>query len=200
MEKEQKNLIIGLVIGAIIILVIVLIYNNSIGQTNQNRDDSSSAQSSLEECEDVQVPYQDTETYWDKELYIGEECNMVPLTYSKNLIECDTTMIAYINANNMECIITNTDTKSGNFVVSYGFKCASSTGGENWACYDGEKTLYISSGASQSVSGRYSDIDSEECFCNVEPAEKQVCKDITKYRDVQKTRMVTKYRTETVCD
>lgn len=184
-KKEQKRtsgIVIGIVIAVIIIGIIILASN-----------------STKENCRDVQVPYEEEETYWDKESYTEIECNQKELSYTKEITLCDLDVgFLKIGYANVECKIENIDSEEGTFNIAVGFKCDEN----EWACYTTSSDKFIPSKYSSTIKGSYQAVtmDLKRCFCEVTPPTKQVCEDVTKYRDVQKTRTITKYRTERVCE
>ncbi len=210
MDKDKKKqnwrvpLIIGIVCIVIVILFIIFALQQNYSSSSSTSSDSETSlqnQQSQKSCKDVQVPYEDIEYYASQEPYTDTECQMIPLTYSKNIANCDTSAgFLGLNANKIDCIVTNTDTEAGNFNVRVGFKCSSTTDSRLWDCYSSIQTFFIPSTFSVSAKGTYGDIDAEECFCEVNPSTKQICRDVIKYREVTKTRPVTRYRTEQKCD
>lgn len=176
---------------------------------------------SKETCKDVQVPYDaqetytekepysKTETYYESEPYVEEVCNNIPLAYntqSGSCIQYQDNFFANDEPAKYSYTINNLDSASGGtFIVDIGFYI----GGQ---LIKEEQSQYIYPSSSKTFyAEKMATIDS--CYFNVKVIPtKQVCEDVTKYHDVQKTRQVTdyktvtktrtvtKYKTETVCE
>ncbi|MFH1127340.1 MAG: hypothetical protein V1718_04495, partial [archaeon] len=84
------------------------------------------------------------------------------------------------------CTITNLDSEGGTFSMRIGFNVGSQQ-------LDTTESRYIYPQSSETFSYRY-DTKMNGCFCIENVPTKQVCRDVIKYKEVQKERQVTAYR------
>ncbi|MBW2989125.1 hypothetical protein KY358_02275 [Candidatus Woesearchaeota archaeon] len=148
-------------------------------------------------CKDVQVPYQATEYYLEREPYQAIEEYNVDLKYQVVESYHRGSISDPFNYKEKGIIrVKNVDSETGIFKVEMTFTTLDR----------GRKTLsstkYIMSGETVEFN-QYYDIDlGEDVNFNyrVIPGKKTLTRTVTKYRDIQKTRTVTKYKTEQKCD
>lgn len=194
-------IVIGIIIGVFILFIVL--------SDNQNTNNPNSLTSNQNKnCHQVETPYEDQESYLKTEYYTesvpytDQECESKDLVYKKDTGICSNWEDNWLSDNTpakYSCVITNLDTEGGTFSLEIGFNVGSEQLKETQSKY-----IYPQSSETFDVE-RDSAIDS--CFCRESSIPtKQVCRDVIKYRDVQKERQVydnkpvTKYKTETVCD
>lgn len=185
----------GWIFAIIIGIVILAVIFGSISQS-QNNSGSLPNPETKKSCSDVQVPYEDTETYIDQEPYQDTEY----YDYYLNL----QSMYA-VNQEKLEIVgrgyyrqaqigIKNLDTESGWVNVIVNWKTLSRQWTDN-------VRHFISPDQTVEFISEF-DVDSGEdntftYTYTSDPIQKS--RIVTKYRDVTKTRTVTKYRTEQQC-
>ncbi len=185
-NKGQTTLIIILV--AVVIVAGIIIAVNVTGNTVKDSDKN---------CRDVETPYEEVETYIDQEPYQEVE-------YYNDYLDLDSTYA--VNQEKIELFgrgyyqqaqigIKNLDTGGGWVTVTV-----------NWETLNRKETdkirHYINPDETIEFISEF-DVDSGEdnkfTYTYVsDPIQKQRL--VTKYRDVEKTRTVTKYKTENICD
>jgi len=157
----------------------------------------------------VQEPYLRTEEYSESEPYIVEECEDIELSYNHqegSCIQYKDNFFSDDEPATYSRTINNLDSEAGGtFFVNIGFRIGGVVVKE-------EQNAYIYPQSSHTF---YAEQMAEinNCYFTVDIVPtKQVCEDVTKYKNVLKTRQVTdykavtkertvtKYRTETVCD
>ena len=197
----MRILVLVLLIGGIITAVVVgSVYFDNNGSTGAVTADSSGSESTLrprgQTCRNVQVPYTETESYSESVPYTDEECENKQLVYRKTRGQCKDWVDNYFYSDEpatFDCTLTNLDTEGGLFSMKIGFM----VGGQELTEVQ-NKYLYPQSSETFRVT-RNAKIDS--CYCAEQSIPtKQVCRDVTRYRDVPRTREVTKYRTEQQCN
>ena len=170
---------------------------------------------------ELQAPY--TEKQCVEVPYIGEECQEDKLAYSVTDQKC------YVNGweknfINIECKVTNLDSKGGSFIIYAAFASSNQPWyNGNWGMLGetGEnETVYLYPGSSKTFQYNH-EVSSPDtpyvCFCNAIPLStrevcstvektRQVCQEVTKYKtlteyktvtDLAKNTTVTRYRNET---
>lgn len=146
-------------------------------------------------CKDVQVPYLKTEYYMETVPYTDTECQNVPLIYKKETGSCTDRVSGLFGLGDRpakySCTITNLDSVGGTFSMNIGFNA----GGQK---LETTQNKYIYAQSSETFEYQY-DAKIDGCYCSEQVPTKQVCHDVTKYRDVQRERQVTAYRTEQQC-
>lgn len=196
--RISNGAIIGIVAGAIflIILIAILVISGMTGTGNVVNSDNYQTQNNpsttIQNCHDVQVPYE--ETYSETIPYTGQKCDNINLQYTKSFSVCQSRDSGFLGIGSQQavvtCKITNLDTVGGSFGAIVGFMI---NGQENTE----QQSQYIY--PQQSYEFTYSlDSETSNCICREQIPTKQVCRDVTLYRDVEKTRTV--YRTETQCN
>lgn len=153
--------------------------------------------SPIAQCKDVKVPYEAMEYYTEREPYQAIEEYDVDLKYS--VIEAyHRGSISQITNYRVKGIVSvkNVDSETGLFTVKMTFTTLNRD----------KKTLssskYIMPGETVEFN-QYYDINLGEdvnFVYQVIPDQKTLTRIVTKYRDVEKTRTVTKYKIEEVCD
>ena len=159
-------------------------------------------------CKDVQVPYEvqeeyiKTEYYTETVPYTDEECENEYLTYKLERGSCVQRVDRLLGEDKSakyDCTITNLDNERGLFTIRIGFNIEGQQLEETQEGYiypQSSKTFYIERDAL---------IDG--CYCSEQSIPtKRICKEVTKYKEVQREkqttayRPVTKYKTEQKCD
>ena len=188
MKKGQASVFVILLIVVAIILVIwgiVLFVPKGASPVTGNV-----VSDVFENCRDVQVPYEEIEYYTETVPYEEE----IPLEYKSEKrdgwwgYQCGS-LVNYKKCYQLE--VMNIDAIGGEFIVNCNFETLYKNLGDN-------QKLYIKPGDTQTFKLE-ADVDIGEdtiTRCNVEPPTKTK----TRYKDVQRTRTVTKYRTEEKCD
>lgn len=220
MEKEKKKteistqdwktpvIVIGIIVGvALIILGVILSNSNLTGNVVNEGYQNSQAENNYQDnqisdsmfgrnCRQEQVPYEEQENYYETVPYTDQECENKQLVYKKDTGSCTDWVDNWFSENTpakYSCTITNLDSEGGVFSLDLGFNIGSEQLKETQSKYvypQSSETFYVE---------RDSAIDG--CFCNeASIPTKQVCRDVIKYKDIARTRTVTKYKTEEVCD
>lgn len=175
-------------------------------------------------CKDVQVPYDYVEEYQETVPYTDRECETKILVYSitdfvfgssicnNRVEECRDyilgiciSKIAYCTDRTVTCSlkVNNLDDERGNWVIDFKFFKADSNSIDT---IDTVST-WLYPHTSGIVTGRGKIISKElfdtsyTCSYSIsnEPT-KEVCREVIKYKEVTKTRTVTRYRTEQKCE
>ncbi|MFH1433070.1 MAG: hypothetical protein ABIG84_07695 [archaeon] len=151
---------------------------------------------STTKCEDVKVSYEEQEEYLKTEYYTetvpytDTECENKPLVYKKEKGSCQQRQSGLLGFGDQpaeySCTITNLDSEGGTFSMRIGFNVGSQQ-------LDTTESRYIYPQSSETFSYRY-DTKMNGCFCIENVPTKQVCRDVIKYKEVQKERQVTAYR------
>lgn len=192
MVLRQSYIIYG------ILILSLFIVSCSSGSSSQ-----PSQEARQQNCVDVQIPYQDNEQYIEQEPYQTVECNLKDFSYNAQVSSCrDSSLIGIISAK-AECVIKNNENEPGLFSVRAGFRC--NKGCTNGCYSTGEQIITVYSQETKSYEHTDSNIhiaqDECRCICEVTKVpQKQVCENVVKYKPVEKSRVVTKYRTEQRCD
>lgn len=235
-KKESKKiwaapkifLLIALVVG---LIFLVMIFSNNIRYTARDESSNSfnSFSSGKQNCRNVEVPYEEEETYYESVPYTDRECESEYLTYSatndrwldsgcndydnicheynffgfcidEETFCVDRTLSYAVDMNNL-------DDKGGTFSAEIGFR--KSQGGSVFDSEIVDEYLYAQTTETFEYTKRITS-DSPSGDANYEGwygyyqiksiPTKQVCRDVIKYKDVERTRIVTKYKTERQCD
>jgi hypothetical protein len=207
------------------------------GITGSDQKTTTTEQNVVNNCRDVQVPYETQEEYAKTEYYTetvpytDRECEQKTLVYSitdftlgasvcneqeevchqsypilgcvdKTLYCVDRTVSCYLKINNL-------DDERGSWTIKFDFMKSGSSSVE--ATDTSSNWLYPHSSGTIGGSGKITTKElldtAYTCRYSVtnEPT-KEICRDVIKYKDVQKERQVTaykpvtKYRTEQKCD
>lgn len=196
-EKHERTFVISkwqLFFGFLVIVFLAFILSSIINKPSSTDTSRIFYKTTTTICKSI--------SYTEQEEYIDEECSSVPYTdrecedkrlvYSKTDIKCYRGGLIgdWINS---ECTINNLDTEGGTFSVSIGVFIKGKAVGEVQQKYLYPQTSYTFKYPLKA--------DADSCYCNeVDIPTKQVCRDVTKYREVcksvRKYRPVTKYRQE----
>lgn len=201
-EKKHNNFLYA-VIMVLVVFVIVLLFlfanrptGNTVNLGQENQEDNVQTQQQAQiSCKDVQVPYDYLEEYQETVPYTDRECENQNLVYKVERGSCTTRKSHIFSADDpaeYSCTITNLDTEGGTFSMNIGFNIQGQQLKETQSKY-----IYPQSSETFSIQ-RDASVDS--CFCSEIIPTKQVCRDVTRYQEVTKTRTVTRYRTEQKCE
>lgn len=188
----KKGVLAGIIIivAGISLIILILFLMGTISITG----DAVSIK--FKNCHDVSVPYQEIESYTETIPYTDQECEAKPLVYKIEGGLCNNKNNGFLGFGRSNaqysCTITNLDDVGGVFYVNIGFNVQGQPLSE-----DQSRFLYPQSSQTFSIER---DADVQNCFCKEQAPTKQVCRDVIKYKDVQKTRTITKYKTESQCD
>jgi len=198
-EKHKSNGWIFAIIIGVIVLIAIFIFASNNSQTANNFGSSLNA-NTQKNCRDVQVPYQDTETYWDTESYTEKECHNENLQYAMLDKECDSEGFLGMDYR-VTCNLHNLDTEGGQFIMEAGVTYWLGPSKKEDEAHNIGGYFYPNERKSYSYLFTKWHTGIYQCWCKIisVPA-KNVCEDVLKYRDVQKTRTVTNYRTEQQCN
>ncbi|MFQ6121031.1 MAG: hypothetical protein ACE5KE_14245 [Methanosarcinales archaeon] len=173
-------------------------------------------------CREVQVPYEDIEYYTETVPYTDQECETKTLVYSitdfkvtGSCVDYDERCKKYILGICVEkeefCVerkttcslnLNNLDDERGTWVIRFTLY------GDGSVMEKESVSKFLYPQTSGNVQKTFTLIGEEKCNKNQyscsygatnEPT-KQICRDVIKYKEVQKSRTVTRYRTETRCD
>jgi hypothetical protein len=190
--KKSLPIVITVVSVLLVITLIAVAGSNSSspsGQAIANQQQNQPQQN----CKDVQVPYNDIEYYTESEPYTDQECQTKNLVYKVEYKQCSPYLL-FVPAKSI-ITVTNLDNENGGtftFWVGFKLKDGNQIGKET------SQYIYPASSADFSYESNNADIDT--CNYNsISIPTKQVCQYVTKFREVQKSRTVVKYKTETQC-
>ena len=172
-------------------------------------------------CRDIQVPYEDIEYYTESESYVDETCipkfmdGELGKFYEFNGEEMETTKtLTVINEETrnepIKYYVENFENRAGTFEV-YALFMEKCDGGYCGLTSPSTKPILIDTFKVNANSRKiaYFYIDSildkipagaDAILLDEDGEEYQDCGEVTKYRNVEKSRTVTKYRTETRCE
>jgi len=231
-----KSILIGAGVVLAIFIIIVIFSNIDSSQQSYSSGGSQQEASRGRDCKTVSTPYQEQEEYMKTEYYTetvpytDQECDTKDLVYSitnfnfdssvcnQKIEECvDYTLgfctkkITYCTDKTVRCSLSlkNLDSERGTWGIGFRFY---ETGTSSVAASNSE-SVFIYPSSSETVTGvgrittkePYEQSYSCDYYVSDEPT-KQVCRDVIKYKELQRSRQVTayrpvtKYRTETVCD
>lgn len=204
-KSSNTGLYMVIVALAVVIVFVIVLFGsgsltgNTIAKNTNtvNAEDTNVADTQVQKnCRDVQTPYDYLEEYQETVPYSDRECESKTLTYKLEKGSCldyDDNWLSQDQPAKYSCTITNLDTEAGTFSVTIGFDVQGQNLEETQSQY-----IYPQSSKTFAIS-RMSHINS--CFCYEQNIPtKQVCRDVTRYKEVTKTRTVIRYRTDTVCD
>ena len=208
----------------------------SSGTPSITKEDYAAGSTQTKRCSDVQVPYETQEEYMKTEYYTetvpytDQECENKKLVYNvedfamdyqtclKTEDKCIKYTLGICTQKETYCIdkeiscsltINNLDNENGYWYFDFQFKDAATnniaeTNSRGSSIYPQSSQLYQ---ASAEFTGRENAEKTYTCtysFTNIPT--KQVCRDVIKYKEIQKTRQVTaykpvtKYKTEQKCN
>jgi len=178
----SSNSVVLIIVGLAIIIVIYLFVSGSSSQPNLYCGDGIC--NNGEKCSTCSADCPTTaETYQEQEPYTAQECDNVALSYSRTDFKCYTSQLLqdWINS---ECTINNLDSTGGTFSVKIGFVIGGSDVVETQSAYLYPQTSHTFTKALKA--------SASSCYCNeISPLPtKQVCRDVTKYQTVTRTRQV----------
>ncbi|MCK9568035.1 hypothetical protein M0R72_03715 [Candidatus Pacearchaeota archaeon] len=196
-KNKNNNLLIGiLIIVGLVFCSLLLINLVPTGNIIDGTSNKNSQETYTETCKEVQVPYDYIEEYSETVPYTEEECESQELVYKKETGTCLQRKDNFFSEDEpakYDCTITNLDDEAGVFSITIGFN----VGNER---LEETQNKYIYPQSSETfIVEKDATIDSCYCYENSIPS-KQVCKDVTKYKEVIKTRTVTRYKTEEQCE
>lgn len=204
-KVEKKNYMwLWIVLGIVVIVIVSgVIFTGRIGTFVQ-----SPSYSNQPKCRDIQVAYEAQEEYMKTEYYTetvpytDRECESKRLVYKKETGTCQDRQSGLFGLGDQpakySCTITNLDNEGGTFSMRIGFNV-----GNQQLETTQSKYIYPQSSATFSYEV---DATIDSCYCSEQVPTKQVCRDVIKYREIQKQRQVTaykpvtKYRTEQRCN
>lgn len=175
-------------------------------------------------CKDIQVPYDYLEEYQETVPYTDRECEDKLLSYSitdftfvssvcnEDTKECKSgalgipyDCIHYCIDRVVTCYLTlnNLDSEKGTWIINFLFYKIGGSSPDITA--DISRFLYPQTSEKIIGTGEIKNKELYEqeytCSYNVpNEATKQICRDVIKYKEVTKTRTVTRYRTEQKCE
>ncbi len=223
--KVNKKVLSGVIIFIFIIVILLGIFLFS----NSYLSSGNVVKEVLSNCKDVQVPYDEQETYYESVPYTDQECDTINLAYSVenevfdydtcNKYEevCNKFIFGVCSDKTKYCVdksvscsldLRNLDSSnSGTWTVKHLFSLTETN--EDFKSTQTSIFIYPQSQErvinsvriqSQGVEGD-ANKDIGSCFYQiVSIPTKQDCRDVIRYQDVKRTRTVTKYKLETVCD
>lgn len=211
-------IIVGIVIIAVIVILLIVTFGVSMTGNAINIPSKN--------CRDVQVPYQETEEYSETIPYTDTECETKEIAYSINNFifnyetcnqyqdRCDKYILGICSKKTTFCVdksvscsltLRNLDNEErGQWTIRFLFKASSSvvdTQDVTNFLYPQSEKQFV--GVSRITSEGEEGDANKAITCSYVEADaptKQVCKDVTRYKDVIKTRIVTKYKTENQCE
>jgi len=197
MKKAQQKILIGvlvvIIIGAIV-LVVIGSNSNITGEAIKSFEGDNQ-----QSCNEVEIPYEDQEEYLKTEYYtetVPYE-DRIPLQYGDSLLDERSCGSLTNYKKCFDVAVMNLDTVGGIFAISCNFRTLKRE------LYD-SKSLYVKPGNTETFNC-VADVnlgEDVELTYDVTPPTKSV----TKYKDMQRERqvtayrLVTKYKTEIVCE
>lgn len=213
-RNKKKNYLLPFFIVAVIILGSSLIMLSLNGHATKNEPI----------CKDVEIPYDYNEEYLETVPYTDTECESKLLVYNRGdfdlvssvcnqkIEECQsyflgicTNKITYCTDRTITCSlgINNLDDEKGVWKVDFNFFKYGSDEIEATASQSRMLDPYSSGDAIGQGEITSKELYNSSYSCSYviskEPT-KQVCRDVTKYKEVTKTRVVTRYKNETICN
>lgn len=220
MVEKSQNKIIFITLIAIVIVGGIILINSSINSTG-NVIKNNFQEDSQQNCREEPVPYEEIEEYIDTVPYIDTECEDEILIYSvtdfniqSECLDYDERCLKYFLGLCTEketfCVkksihfglkINNFDEERGTWPIQfilYGDSSIIDTKSQNVFLYPKESsdlywtfTLFGEEDCKKNIGGNY--------IVENEPI-KQICEEVTRYKDITRTRTITKYKTKTICD
>ena len=213
-----------LVVVAVIVVVALINSNSSMTGNVINSGNNEPTKS----CKDVQVPYDYLEEYQETVPYTDRECESKNLAYSIdnfvvesntcNKYEDDchkwflglcTDKTTYCVDKSVSCslLLRNLDTEErGSWTIRFSFY----ESGTSNIIKNEDVNLFLYPQSQDTIRGttriQSAGVDGDankQVTCSYLAANiptKQVCRDVTKYKEVTKTRTITRYRTENKCE
>lgn len=227
-KKSNKGFYFFLIALAVIVVLAIVFIVNSNNSLTGNVINTDSGLQAQKNCRDVQVPYDYLEEYQETVPYTDRECETKDLPYSiTNFVETSNTCneekkdcktgflgvpydcVSYCVDKSISCSLdlNNLDSEeSGTWGIRYNFIERGTSNviksqDLNYGLYP--QTTKLVPGATRiQSSGKDGDANKNiGCSYNVASVPtKQVCRDVTNYKEVTKTRTVTRYRAEQKCD
>lgn len=218
--KAQNIVIVVLVLA--ILLVGFLFFGGTIPSFASSSYNQPPPQ--RQTCRDVQVPYSETEYYTESVPYTDQECETKNLVFNlqkgndcndrctKTVEVCLKYFLGICSSKETRCVagqadysitVTNLDDEGGVWSYSGIFNT------DSGRLDGGTVRQYIYPRGSETFRFQYKwsgneanpvNPDLNSCsYSTEEIPQKEICRDVIKYKDVQKSRQVTKYRTEEQC-
>jgi hypothetical protein len=226
-QSNSKKYILPIIIVILLVIGVVAVVGLNVVKTPYNTKEEYIEKEPYTDrvCKDVSVPYQDVEYYTESEPYQDRECESKQLTYkstadqiirsitcTKSHQECANTFIictqweTVCDEYTQDCRfgITNLDSETGTWTYKWSSQCQHS--GCNDISSSNLNTVYglqVEPTESKDAFAQTVYKADQEQYCYVSIIDiptKQVCRDVTKYKNVQKSRSVTKYKTEQQCE
>ncbi len=213
-EQDWKTpvIVIAVIVGVALIIGAVIFSNSNLtgNVVNEGSQDSQASGDSIfkKNCRQEQVPYEEQETYYETMPYTDQECNTRYLEdYAEEFSTNEAcTDWSFWGTTCLEKIVyctyklKNIDTTSGTWTIGMKLKNLDLMSEVNL----GEKSQNIPQSVTKTFEWTYSTNRGEDSFTceitNYKRPTTQECQSVTKYKDVARTRTVTKYKTEEVCD
>ena len=197
-EQPKKSNKTGIIIGISILVFIVIYLSFRIGYSTDTPSGNAIIDNNKNGvCKEIQVPYQDTESYIEQEPYQATEEYKVDLKYEVVNNYKETFYEGFLDVWARSIVeVRNVDSETGSFIVKQTFKTLED--GSN----DFTSSQYIMPGETKTFTEKY-DISAGEDFdvsYVITPSQKTLTRTVTKWRDVTKYRTVTKYKQEEVCE
>lgn len=226
-EVNHKNTSKIIIICSIVVVafLIILLLNkpsstgNIISDTNQNSQQS---------CREMQVPYDYIEEYQETVPYTDTECETKDLAYNiENFVMdyntcneyqdiCNKYVLGFCTDKTTFCVdksiscslnLRNLDTEEqGSWDIKFSFYESGTSSviqSKDVALFLYPQTSKTFTGVARIQSTGVSGDANKQITCSYTSSgipTKQVCRDVTKYHEVTKTRTVTRYRTEEKCE
>jgi hypothetical protein len=194
--RKNKNPTIVYILASIILILVIVVAFFVIKDLKK-------------ECKEVQVPFLAEEDYVESVPYSEQECALKSFVYSASNFsfsssECLQQTETYCLNRKVTCsiVLTNFEEERGTLAVDFTFYPK----GSNISYGKSSSSQFIYPKTSSIILGTYNIQVSEpfnathECAYNItyEP-KKQTCQAVTKYKDVNRTKTITEYRTEQIC-
>ncbi len=192
-KSSGKNKALPYIIGGVCLIVLIIVIGASLTGNVVRSGESNSGEDVV--CKEVQVPYDYLEEYQETVPYTDRECENQKLSYKVERGECLQRVDRFLYEDEpakYSCVIYNLDEVGGTFGITIGFKVEGQVLEETQSKY-----IYAQSSNTFTVSR---DATVESCYCQEEVPTKQVCRDVTRYKEVTKTRTVVRYRNEEQCN
>ena len=226
-EKKNQNKylipILVVCIGLLSLSLIFLFYNKLPSNGTGNIILDLIATESLS-CYEVQVPYEEVEEYQETIPYTDKECeekvlvynrgkfNMVSSICNKKVEECNKYILGICTDKTIYCTdrtilcsleLNNLDDEKGVWKVGFNFYKSGSSVIEDTSFQNRLLDPHSSGearGEGNILSKELYETPYSCSYTIIEEPTKQVCRDVIKYKEVKKTRIITKYRTEQKCN
>ena len=220
-EKETKTskqdwktplIVIGSIVGLFLIIGAIDLISNS-GVTGNVVDEGSqdsptdSGPVFKKNCRQEQIPYEETETYYETVPYTDQECNTRNLEYYteewRTSESCtDTNFWGTCIEKKVDCIygLKNIDKEGGIWSINMKLKNLDLMSEVNL----GKQSQSIPQSVTKTFTWSYNTNRVDDSFtCEIISFDNptiEECENVVRYKDVPRTRTVTKYKTEEVCD